>query len=66
MSQQKRNYDLTPTQLRLIKGYEEVSDQDAHEVVFYLKELSLILYNLYALSEDDKPLKKPTYEKHWR
>ena len=52
MSNQNKYYEITPAELRKYKGYENVSDTEANEICFQLRELSLILYDLFQAELD--------------
>ena len=52
MSNQNKSYEITPAELRKYKGYENVSDNEANEICFQLRELSLILYDLFQMELD--------------
>lgn len=52
----KHNYELTIQQLRQYPGFENVSDEEAGETIRQLKELSLILYNIFQTRQRKKKL----------
>ena len=52
MSNQNKSYEITPAELRKYKGYEHVSEEEANEICFQLREMSLILYDLFQAQLD--------------
>lgn len=47
MSNQNKNYELTYAELKRLKGFENISEEDSAEVIFQLKELSFLLYEIF-------------------
>ena len=60
MLNQNRNYELTAKELRTFKGFESVSEDEATEICFHLRELSLILYDVFQI-EINKRSKRETF-----
>ena len=54
MYNQNRSYELTYAELKTISGFEEVSEDEAIELIFQLKEISLILYETFMSKEQRK------------
>ncbi|MBP6730430.1 MAG: hypothetical protein KA149_00135 [Chitinophagales bacterium] len=61
MYNQNRSYELTYAELKTIRGFEGVSEDEARELIFQLKEISLILYETFMSREQRKGKSKKTY-----
>lgn len=48
MYNQNKNYELSYAELRKMKGYENVSEEEAAEIIYQLKELSNILFDIFT------------------
>ena len=46
-SNKEHYYELLPKEVRKFKGFEKLSDDECLELIHQLKDLSLILYNIY-------------------
>lgn len=60
MYNQNRSYELTYAELKAIKGFEDVSEDEARELIFHLKEISQILYETFMSREQRKDKCKKT------
>jgi len=58
MSNQKKNHvknpDLTIEKVRQFKGFENISDEAAENIIDTLKQLSLITYEYYITTKQKK------------
>lgn len=54
MSIKNKSYELSIHELKKYPGFENVSDDEAIETISQLKELSLILYNVFQTQQRKK------------
>ena len=54
MSGAKKSYELSITELKKYPGFENVSDEEAQETIFQLKELSFILFDAFQKEQAKK------------
>jgi hypothetical protein len=47
MCKQNKSYELSYAELKKFKGFEDVSENEANEICFQLKELSFILFEIF-------------------
>ena len=50
MYHQNKSYELTTDQLKKFEGFENMTEEEAKEIIFSLKELSRILFGMFAKS----------------
>jgi hypothetical protein len=50
MYNQNKSYELTTDQLKKFEGFENITDEEAKETIFCLKELSRILFGMFTKS----------------
>ncbi len=48
MYNQNKSYELSYAELKKMKGYENVSEEEAAEIIYQLKELSNILFDIFS------------------
>jgi len=57
MLNRNKGYEITYAELKTFKGFETVSEDEAKEICSQLRELSLILYDIFQF-ELDKEAKR--------
>jgi len=50
MCNQNKSYELTTDQLKKFEGFENITEEEAKETIFCLKELSRILFGMFTKS----------------
>ena len=50
MYHQNKSYELTTDQLKKFEGFENMTEEEAKEIIFSLKELSRILFGMFTKS----------------
>jgi hypothetical protein len=66
MLNENKSYELTHTELKKFKGFENISDVEATEICLQLKELSLILFDAFQINAHTtqiRTLKRRNYER---
>jgi len=48
MYNQNKTYELTTDQLKKFEGFENMTEEEAKEIIFSLKELSRILFGMFT------------------
>ena len=48
MYHQNKSYELTTDQLKKFEGFENMTEEEAKEIIFSLKELSRILFGMFT------------------
>lgn len=56
MYNQNKSYELTTTQLRKYEGFENITEDEAKDIIGQLKELSLIFYGIFQNQCERKSL----------
>ncbi len=51
---EKKTHDLTIEEVRAMGGYDHLSDEEIQNIIDSLKELSLLLYNIYMEDQTRK------------
>ena len=51
--EKNKNYQITPSELKKFDGFENISDNEAIETCMQIKELSLILYDIFQSSPEN-------------
>lgn len=52
MLNQSKSYELTTAQLKKHEGFENVTEEEAKEIIFQLRELSFIFYVIFKNQSD--------------
>lgn len=53
MFNQNKSYELTTAQLKKYDGFENVTEDEAKEIIFQLEELSFILYGIFQSQQKE-------------
>ena len=54
MLNETKKYDISHTELKKMKGFENVSEDESKEICSQLKELSFIFYEIYQSRQNRK------------
>lgn len=68
MSNQNKNYELTYAELKRLKGFENISEEGSAEVIFQLKGLSFLLYEIFqnSMQAQEKAVENNSFTKKQR
>ncbi len=54
MYHQNKSYELTTDQLKKFEGFENITVEEAKEIIFSLKELSRILFGMFTKTIENR------------